>query len=186
MTAPADRVQLLKQESTALGGDDADAVEWGSSPLDPGEDAPEVRGVFYQPATGDGPKDEAVYTTRDAFGNLVFKDANNPEKTLSDLTGGSGVSYTDFLLEDDPIAETGVADAQYAITRTGNLVSNETWKRANNTNIKTIDYTYVGNKITSEVRKVYAADGVTIVAQVTWTYTYSGSLINGGTMVRNV
>lgn len=184
MPAPADRVQILKQESTALGGDDADVVEWGSTPLDPTEDAPEVRGIFYQPAGG--PKDEAVYTTRDGLGNLVFKDSNNVEKTLSDLVGASGLSYTEFLLENDPIAETGATDATYTPTYSGINVTKEEWKRNDTTLIKSIDYTYTGINVTTEVRKVFASNGTTVLAQVTWTYTYSGITLTSATMTRDV
>lgn len=103
MPAPADRVQILKQESTALGGDDADAVEWGSTPLDPGEDAPEVRGVFFQPANPTA-RDELVYATRDGAGNLIFRDVvTGAEVTLSDLAAGGGgaLSLNNHVLVSD-------------------------------------------------------------------------------------
>ena len=103
-----------------------------------------------------------------------------------DLRSGTGLTYIEFLLDCEPTAETGAADASYSNTYTGNRVTNETWKRNDATNIKTIDYTYTGNQLTTEVRKVYAANGTTIVAQVTWTYVYSGLNLQTASMVRDV
>jgi hypothetical protein len=59
---PTDRVQLIKQESTALGGDDADAVEWGSTPIEPEEDAIEAAGYYGQEP---GSRDETVLIWRE-------------------------------------------------------------------------------------------------------------------------
>lgn len=89
------------------------------------------------------------------------------------------------LLDNEPVG-TGVT---YSTTITAGRVTNETWKNTSNSrNIKTIDYTYnLSGKVSSEVRKVYAAaDGTTIIAQVTITYSYAGSTVTGGTIVRNV
>lgn len=160
-----------------------DSSEGYETQFDRNADAADLRGVFIQ---NDTSNDAGVLVSRDVANNLTFTDPLAGTKTLTQLASGSGVSYYEFLLEDDPTAETGAIDAQYAVTRAGNLITNETWKRNDNTLIKTIDYTYTGTKITTEVRKVFAADGTTIVAQVTWTYTYTGSLITGGSMVRNV
>lgn len=75
MTAPADRVQVYKQESAALGGDAADETDY-MTPLNPGEDAPEVQGIFFQPPGSTlATRDEAVYATRDAAGNLILRDS---------------------------------------------------------------------------------------------------------------
>lgn len=172
MPAPQDRVQLLKQESTALGGDDADVVEWGATPLDPLEDAPEVRGIFYQPSGG--PKDELVYTTRDAFGNLVFKDANNVEKTLSDLTGGSGITEgqhegLDTLVHE--IDETSFDEVTY----TGNDITNYiVWTSpAKVLKIREELYTYdTGHRVTQLITIQYDASGVEKM-RTTEVYTYT-------------
>ena len=81
MTAPTDRVQLLKRESTALGGQDAEEQDW-PVPLNPQEDAIEAMGVFFQDATY---RDEQVYIARDGD-TLVLRDVTNPtEVTLSAL-----------------------------------------------------------------------------------------------------
>lgn len=105
--------------------------------------------------------------------------------TLVLTAGNPAVGYYEFLLDNEPTAETGATDASYSNTYSGNKVTNETWKRNDATNIKTIDYTYTGNKVTTEVRKVFAADGTTIKAQVTWTYTYTGNNLTSATMIRN-
>lgn len=76
------------------------------------------------------------------------------------------------LLEDDPA---GIR-VNESISYTSGRVTAETWKRsADNSLLKNIDYTYTGTRVTQEVRKVYAEDGVRIVAQKTVVYTYSGN-----------
>jgi len=96
---------------------------------------------------------------------------------------GGGIEW---LLENDPVAETGATDCTYTPTYAGFLITVETWKRNDTTNIKTIDYTYTANKVTTEVRKVFALDGITIVAQLTWNYVYAGNIVTSATMTRNV
>jgi hypothetical protein len=102
------------------------------------------------------------------------------------VAGNPYVAYYEFLLDNEPTAETGATDATYSNTYSGNTITNETWKRNDVTNIKTVDYTYTGNRVTTEVRKVFAADGTTIVAQVTYTYTYTGNNLTSATMIRDV
>lgn len=89
----------------------------------------------------------------------------------------------DFLLANDP-PQPGTT---YSLTRADVLVTQELWVRtAGSTNIKSIDYTYTGNLLTTEVRKVYAVDGSTVIAQLTVNYTYSGNLLTGETATRDV
>ena len=77
------------------------------------------------------------------------------------------------LLEDEPAGFGVNEDLTYGA---GNRVTKETWKRAaDGTQIKTIDYTYTGNLVTQEVRKIYAEDGIRIVAQKTVVYNYSNN-----------
>ena len=105
------------------------------------------------------------------------------------LVASVGDPYTDyyaFLLDNEPIAETGATDASYTPTYSGIQVTKEEWKRNDATLIKSIDYTYTGISVTTEVRKVFAADGTTIKAQVTWTYVYTGVAVTSATMIRNV
>ena len=88
MAEPTDRVQLIKQESTALGGDDADAAEWGSNPIEPQEDAIEAAGVYLQDAAN---RDEAVLIWRD--GDVIkAKDVTYGTVELLGASAGSGIT----------------------------------------------------------------------------------------------
>lgn len=176
-----DRVKPLKIESVASGGDTDD--EYPTS-LDPEEDHVECAGIVLDDP---GNIDETTFIDRDGT-DMRFADGNNPVPvTLSDLvTGTGGMTYTEFLLDNEPTAETGATDATYSITRVMGQVTKEEWKRNDATLIKSIDYTYVLGKLSTEVRKVFAADGFTIIAQVTWTYVYGGGIVTGATMTRDV
>jgi hypothetical protein len=101
-------------------------------------------------------------------------------------SGGNPVDYFAFLLDNEPIAETGAIDANFVVTYVGILVTKEEWRRNDATLIKSIDYTYSGIQVTQEVRKVFFMDGSTIAAQVTWSYFYTGILLTSGTMTRDV
>jgi hypothetical protein len=174
-----DRVQVIKRESSALGGDGADDVDY-FEPISAQEDAIECAGIYLQDGSN---RDETVWIERDGT-NLRFVDGANPGGfSLSRL---AEVPYNEFLLENDPTAETGATDATYTPTYSGINVTKEEWKRNDTTLIKSIDYTYSGVNVTTEVRKVFASDGTTIVAQVTWTYSYSGITVTSATMVRDV
>jgi hypothetical protein len=94
VSKPPDKVQLIKRESAAGGGDAADSDDFYlETPLDPSEDAPEVQGVFFQDQTD--PNDESVYITRNGD-DMVFSDkAVATEYTLTDLlatASGSGIT----------------------------------------------------------------------------------------------
>lgn len=122
---------------------------------------------------------------RSQFRRFLF--GTGPGNWFDDPMGGfQGVDYYAFLLDNEPIQETGAIDASYAVTYAGILVTKEEWFRNDATLIKSIDYTYAGIQVTQEVRKVFLPDGATIVAQVTWTYSYSGIFITGATMTRDV
>jgi hypothetical protein len=96
------------------------------------------------------------------------------------------VSYVEFLLDNEPIAETGVTDATYVPTYLEGKLVLEAWTRSDATAIKTIAYTYSGPILITEVRKVFADDGVTVVAQVTWNYNYVGNAVSSATMTRDI
>ena len=98
----------------------------------------------------------------------------------------SGNSITKMLEGTETPGARPRARPPASITRALGQVSKEEWKRNNGTYIKTIDYTYAVGKLATEVRKVFAADGLTVVAQVTWTYIYGGGLLTGATMTRDV
>lgn len=92
------------------------------------------------------------------------------------------VTQDDFLLVVEPPAP----DNDYTVTRTGSTVSQEKWSRLDTTKIKTIDYSYISGKVATEVRKVYATDGITITAQATLTYAYGMGLLNSYAWSRDI
>lgn len=99
------------------------------------------------------------------------------------LAGQAKESMFQQLLSWDPAG----FNARETFTRTGNKVNQEAWRRtADSTLLKTIDYVYSGNNVTSEVAKVYAEDGATVVAQKTLLYTYQGSTVTAITGTRDI
>lgn len=183
-----ERVQVIKQESTALGGDDADSGPAFQYPIDPFEDVIEAAGFELQePDDVTRTRDNDVIISR-ATGEMTFKDqvVTSAVTLTALLAGGTGVTYTEFLLENDPTAETGTPDATYIVTYSGANPTKEEWKRDDATLIKSIDYTYTSKRVTQLVVKVFAANGTTILAQVTWDITYTAGKLDGGSMTRNV
>lgn len=124
----------------------------------------------------------AIETRNSADSTFAVARAANP------LASNDLVTQMETLLYIEPSAETGAVDATYAPTYVASRVTQEAWTRNDTTKIKTIDYTYVNNRCTTEVRKVFAADGTTIVAQATWSYTYATtrSRVASATMTRDV
>jgi hypothetical protein len=93
-----------------------------------------------------------------------------------------GVQDADYRLVTEPVRE-----VTYSRTIVGGKTTQEKWElTASSTQVKTIDYTYSGSKVTTEVRKVYADDGSTIQGQLTLSYIYSGSAVSSIGYVRNV
>lgn len=89
----------------------------------------------------------------------------------------------DFLLDNEPAS----LHNTYSNTILSGNVTQEVWVRTvGATNIKVIDYTYTGARVTTEVRRVYALDGTTIIAQSTLTYSYTGSFVSGIVVTRDV
>lgn len=103
--------------------------------------------------------------------------ANELQQLVTDISNHD-------LLDNEPVG-TGVT---YSVTRSGSQVTQEKWVNTGNSRvIRQIDYTYSGSKVSTEVRKVFSvANGTTVIAQATLTYTYSGNTVTGGTTVRNV
>ena len=81
-----DRVQVIKQEWSDLGGDVNDEDEFGGSPIEPQEDAVEAAGVYLQDASN---RDETTLIARSG-NDMTFKDSNNTTVTLTQLLEGSG------------------------------------------------------------------------------------------------
>lgn len=81
MAIGADRVQVIKRESAADGGDGAEDFDY-AAPIAPQEDAIECAGVYLQDAIN---RDETVYVAREGS-RLVFRDGTvSEEKSLSDV-----------------------------------------------------------------------------------------------------
>jgi len=181
-----ERVQVMKQESTALGGDDADSGPGLTYPIDPFEDVIEAAGYEVQEPDG-SVRDNVVMISRSSS-KMTFKDTENPTPvTLTDLLVGSGgLTYTEFLLDSEPTKETGATDCTYTPTYATGKITKEEWFRNDATLIKSIDYTYASGKVSTEVRKVFAANGTAILAQVTWSYSYTGNNLILATMTRDV
>lgn len=84
MAIGTDRVQVLKQESAALGGDGADDVPY-NAPISPQEDVLEAAGIFFQDENN---RDEAVAAYRHGQ-DLLFKDQKvTGGVTLAELVNG--------------------------------------------------------------------------------------------------
>lgn len=85
-----DRVQAHKWESSGHGGTDDDPLP---SEIEPNSDGLDARASFYQ---SDSSSDSDVYVSRDALGNMVFKDKIVPSlKTLTELLATGGDSNID-------------------------------------------------------------------------------------------
>jgi hypothetical protein len=175
---PIDKVTPVKQES---GGDDVDYL---NTPLQPNEDAVNCRGVYIQYDTGD---DTSVLISRDASGNLTFKDAAYPGgKTLTDtLAAGSGVteSQHEVLLQlihfiDEGPAEGFTTGATKTVTGTV-FPTQVLWKRSDDTKLVEKNITWTGAFPTTIQWKMYAADGTAVLATVTDTISYSGPFETG-------
>ena len=119
MAAPTDRVRILKNERPSTGGTEDDLGY--PAQLDPNEDAPSVHGIFVQGTTGE---DNNVYMTRDASGNMIFRDViTGAEYTLTQLsTGGSGISEAQHELLDS-LVHALAEDFYLEVTRAAGKVS---------------------------------------------------------------
>lgn len=112
--------------------------------------------------------------------NFTGTDLQTVLNQLDAAISAGGVSQYDFLLENEPPSPSN----NYSNTKTGNLITSETWKRLDTTNIKVITYTYTGNRVATETRNIYDITGVIIVAQLVITYTYTGNFVTSATRVR--
>jgi len=100
--------------------------------------------------------------------------ATTLQSLLTDLDSSiSPGTNTDFLLDNEPPRPT----TNYAITRSGNVVTKEEWKRIDTTLLKSIDYTRASGVITQEDRKVFATDGTTLLGHLRVIYTFGGGQV---------
>lgn len=88
----------------------------------------------------------------------------------------------DFLLDCEPMSPS----MTYTATWNGSYVTNESWFTTGTVLFKSINYTLVSNYLTGEVRKLFASDGITVIAQSTISYTYQGNQILSSTYIRNI
>jgi len=93
-------------------------------------------------------------------------------------------SNIDQLLENDP----SLVGTTYTPTYGSGYISNETWTATGSgLTLKTTDYTYtLGLLVATEVRKVYAPNGITIIGQITLQYIYSGNLLSSIVQTRDL
>ena len=185
-----ERVQLLKQESAALGGDGADEADY-PAPLNPTEDAPEVRGLYIETETSNRDGKALISRTGD---DITIKDGNNPGGyTLTQLaTGGAGLTPAQHrtMLQLIHFIDEGPADG-FASGATkeidGGLFPTEIrWKRADATLLVKKVITRSGGGATNLaptpiVWTIYDTDGSTVLATVSDAVTYSGVAETGRT-----
>jgi hypothetical protein len=88
VTIGPDRIQVVKRESSAGGGDGAEDTDFLTT-IDPSEDAIEAAGLVLQAPSE--PRDETVWIERHA-GEMRFRDqAQTTPVTLTALVGGAAV-----------------------------------------------------------------------------------------------
>jgi len=176
-----DRVQVLKRETAALGGDAADEAPW-DAPIEPQEDAIEAAGVYLQDASN---RDENVLVARSGD-DMTFQDVSNPTpSTLSDLIAGAGgltesqhrvLRQLIHFINDGP-AEGFATGAYKEILPAANpFPTSAIWYESSSKSKKIIELTvtYTGAFPTTEEWKMYDTDGSTVLATVTDTISYSG------------
>ena len=184
MSKPPDRVQLVRQESTAKGGDDADVDDfYVDGPLDPTEDAPEVQGVFFQDIAD--PLDEEVYITRNSD-DMIFTDKTvGIEVSLTDLlatASGSGITELQHKALRDVIhfidgPGDGFASGAYRETVGGPFPTSVTWYESNTKVDKIIEKTITRPTLAAPTPitwKMYGTDGSTVLVTVQDDIAYTG------------
>jgi hypothetical protein len=176
-----DRVQLIKQESAALGGDGADELPY-DAPIEPQEDAIEVAGVYLQ---DDSNRDETTLIARSGD-DMTFKDSNNPTaKTLSELLAGSGgltesghrlLRQLIHFIDEGP-AEGFVSGAYKETLPSGDVFPTSViWWESSSKLKKIVErtLTWTGVNLTTSVWEIYDTDGSTVIATITDAISYSG------------
>jgi hypothetical protein len=172
MTAPTDRIQLLKQESTALGGQDAEARDY-PVPITPQDDAPEVAGVFFQDATN---RDEQVYLVR-ASGRLAARDEAFAESAVVTELAHAVLRQLAHLADGVGGPFEGWTSGAFRETLpSGPFPTSVIWWTSAAKTHKIVQklIAYNANKTPTATQwSAYASDGTTVIAQVTDTMTYS-------------
>jgi len=138
-------------------------------PIDKNTEGLVAKGFYPQNSSSN---DEAAGIERDANGYLILIGK-----------GPANQKLVDWLLSNEP-HHTNIT---YIITRSSGVVTKEEWKTTSGSVLlKSIDYTRSSGLLATEVVKVFAPDGTTVVAQQTTTYSRSGGNVTGATTVRDV
>ena len=185
-----DRVQVLKRETAALGGDAADEQPW-PEPIAPQEDAIEAAGVYFQDASN---RDETTLLSRSG-NDMLFKDGNNPTaKTLTEVIAGSGaltesahriVRQLIHFIDDGP-AEGFASGAYKEKLPAGSVFPTSIiwWESASKVK-KIVEKTITRSgggatnlRPTPIVWKVYDTDGSTVLATVSDARVYDGLVVH--------
>lgn len=176
MPAPTDRVQLLKRESTALGGQDADERDW-PVPINPQQDGVEALGVFLQDASN---RDEAVYIAR-AGGRAVVADTASAESPI--VTEIIHAALRQLVHLADGVGgpwEAWASGSYREILPAASVFPTSIIWWTDNTKTKKIvakSLTYTASKMPATIQwAAYDSDGLTVIATVTDTMTYSSSI----------
>lgn len=176
MAIGVDRVQVLKTESAALGGDAADSAPFPLSPeeINPQEDAIETCGVFFQEASA---RDEQVTIYRDANKLYYADQTTGYAGTLFPTSGGSADFHKLLVLFDsDGPAESYASNAFREVTGTVFPTAVIWWTSAAKT-AKIVEklITWTGVTATTVQWKIYTkVTGAALLATVTDTIVYSG------------
>ena len=184
-----DRVQLLKQETAALGGNAADETPW-PAPIEPQEDAIEAAGYYGQDGSN---RDETTLIYRDGD-DWKFKDVNNPGGyTLTQLAeSATGVTESahktlrqliHFVETNSPGDGFGAGPyVSEVLPAADPFPTSETWYTDGTKTYKICRWegTYNANKtFATEKWIVYKSDGTNPAADATDTISYSGVFETG-------
>ena len=162
-----ERVQLIKQESAALGGDAADETDY-PSPLNSAEDAPEVRRLYLQDGVS---RDEETWVSREGD-DLTLRDKNNPNEVSLARALAAGLAGADgpWLV--------ALSGAFKETLPYGSIFPTQSIWWTDNTKTKKIAEKLIlagGGIFPTQIRySTYAADGTTVIAQITDTINRVG------------
>ena len=183
MAIGTDRVQVIKRESSATGGQDGQAGPLGEPvPINPQEDAVESAGVYLQ---DDVNRDEEVYIAR-VGDDVVFRDKNNPTpQTLTQVaTGESGLSEESHksleqlvhLVSAGPVGGFDGGPYYFEVSPVSAVFPESmTWYQTSSKlkKIVSVDLTWSGVFASSATWYAYDSDGVTVVDEFTDGYSWS-------------
>lgn len=102
---------------------------------------------------------------------------NKVQDAITDIANQTSLS--------EPLMHSNIENT---LTYSGSLVTQEKWVNTlTSKTVRQVDYTYTSGKVTKEVRKIFASDGTTVLAQETLDYTYTtGGRLSKETYTRDV